>query len=376
MGKLAIGIATTAVVGIVAVGGTAYAVNVSHKNDPHRAVVVNIVDGDTFDAKVQGETTRIRMLNIDAAETKKTTKVAECYAAEATEKLESFLKEGDVVRLEFDKQKKDESGRTLAGVYEDDTFINAEIARQGLGLAVKHEPNVKFYPEVLAAEKEAREAQRGIFSEDATPVADDGAPCSLQVVVRDAEDETNAVIGLGPGETSADTAHQVERIGSALVVAVAADRLVRDGDDHQRRLIRQATGSALVVPASTAVDQLKNKQKRMSAVQKKQEEAETAERERIKKEKEAEKKRQAEAKAKREAEKRAAAQLKAQQEAAAQRQAQQQAAAQRQAQEQAAAQRRQTHSSSGGSGSSGSGGPAGYNGPRCYAPGGKSWKPC
>jgi micrococcal nuclease len=70
--------------------------------------------------------------------------------------------------LEYDRQRTDRHGRTLAGVFTTDhIFVNAEIARQGLANTVVVDGNDRFYPPVEAARAEAAAAGRGLYSTDA-----------------------------------------------------------------------------------------------------------------------------------------------------------------------------------------------------------------
>jgi micrococcal nuclease len=55
--------------------------------------------------------------------------------------------------LEYDVELYDKYNRTLAGVYESGTLVNADIAAAGLGVAVFYEPNDKFYEPVLEAQR-------------------------------------------------------------------------------------------------------------------------------------------------------------------------------------------------------------------------------
>lgn len=71
--------------------------------------------------------------------------------------------EGKRVRLEYDWERRDKYGRTLAYVYlEDGTFLNAEIIRQGYGFAYTRFP-FKYLEEFRNLETEAREAGRGLW---------------------------------------------------------------------------------------------------------------------------------------------------------------------------------------------------------------------
>lgn len=125
--------------------------------------VQRVIDGDTIEVEGQGEQLTVRLLNIDTPETKDPNEIVECLGPEATEELKSLLNEGDQVRLEYDVERKDSYGRTLAGVYEDDVLINAEIARAGLGVPMAIDPNYRFYDEVEAAFEEAADAEVGFF---------------------------------------------------------------------------------------------------------------------------------------------------------------------------------------------------------------------
>lgn len=158
--------ATSAVTGTAVVVGTAMASGLAPAADT-QIVVDRVIDGDTVDVVRDSDTVRIRLLNIDTPETKDPDEPVECLGPEATEFLQTMLPAGTPVTLEYDIERTDRYGRDLAGVFlEDGTFVNAEIARAGLGEAVVFEPNDKFYPRVSAAEDEARGAGRGLFGTD------------------------------------------------------------------------------------------------------------------------------------------------------------------------------------------------------------------
>lgn len=141
--------------------------------------VVRVVDGDTFVASAGGEEKRIRLLNVDTPELANEDQPADCLAEEAKTYLATLLTPGLEVDLQHDIEETDRYGRELAGVYVDGVLINAEIAREGYGVAVEFSPNKRFYPEVKSAEQEARSSHVGIHS--------DTADCSLE-----AETETVA----------------------------------------------------------------------------------------------------------------------------------------------------------------------------------------
>lgn len=154
-------IAKTALVAILAAGGIAVATGVVLGSP---TTVTKIVDGDTIDVESSGETTRIRLLNIDTPEIGRGGKPSECLAEEARDFLETRLPIGTEVRLEFDEEREDKYGRTLAGVFLNDSLINAEIAAEGLAVPMEIAPNRRFYPEVSAASEQAKSANKGIHS--------------------------------------------------------------------------------------------------------------------------------------------------------------------------------------------------------------------
>ncbi|WP_427005671.1 thermonuclease family protein [Pseudarthrobacter sp. H2] len=134
-------------------------------NSGTQAVVVRVIDGDTFEASVNGEEKTVRLLNVDTPETKDPNAPVECLGPEATKALEQLLPAGAKVRLELDVEPLDKYGRTLAGVYDPSgKLVNAEIARLGLGVPVLFEPNKKFHPPVVAAFEEARSMAAGLNS--------------------------------------------------------------------------------------------------------------------------------------------------------------------------------------------------------------------
>ncbi|MBN3496310.1 thermonuclease family protein [Arthrobacter pascens] len=131
----------------------------------NEATVSRIIDGDTFVAMTSAGEKTIRLLNVDTPETKDPNAPVECLGPEATAALEQLLPVGSVVRLELDEEPTDKYGRTLAGVFDaSGTLINAEVARQGMGIPMLVEPNRKFYPPVEEAFEEARTRAVGLNS--------------------------------------------------------------------------------------------------------------------------------------------------------------------------------------------------------------------
>lgn len=102
------------------------------------------------------------MIGVDTPETKHPRKPVEYFGKEAYLFTKGMV-EGKDVRLEYDWRKKDKYGRPLAYVYlPDGTFLNAEIIKQGYGLAYTRYP-FKYLEEFRRYEKEARENRTGLW---------------------------------------------------------------------------------------------------------------------------------------------------------------------------------------------------------------------
>lgn len=129
--------------------------------------VKRIVDGDTFyadDGSSKG--LKIRLIGIDAPESRKTGKKEVGYFGKEAKEYLSRLLTGKNVRLDYDFDKFDRYGRTLAYVYlEDSTFVNAELLKQGFAMVMTIPPNIKYAEQFVKLQQEARENNRGLWAE-------------------------------------------------------------------------------------------------------------------------------------------------------------------------------------------------------------------
>ena len=125
--------------------------------------VLRVVDGDTIWVCQPDE--KIRLIGIDAPETRNTgKKQVGYYGKEASDYLKARLK-GKKVRLEYDVQRYDVYRRTLAYVYlEDGTMINAELVRLGYATVMTVAPNVKYAGKFILLQQEARKNKRGLWA--------------------------------------------------------------------------------------------------------------------------------------------------------------------------------------------------------------------
>lgn len=137
------------------------------ENDYSRTLQVShVIDGDTIEL-AGGQI--VRYIGIDTPETRKRDGTEWVYDpkpyAEEAKNFNRQLVEGKPVRLEFDVQQKDRYNRILAYVYRDGLMVNLEMLRRGYALIFTHPPNVRYMEEFLNAQKEAREARIGLWTD-------------------------------------------------------------------------------------------------------------------------------------------------------------------------------------------------------------------
>lgn len=150
--------------------GTSAAVDGSLPGDD--ATVDHVVDGDTI---VVDGGERVRLIGIDTPETKDPREPVGCFGREAARRTGNLLAPGTRVRLAYDVERTDRYDRTLAYVYRvgDGLFVNAELVRGGYAYAYTYPPNVAHADELVALQRDAREAGRGLWG--ACPVDDPGS---------------------------------------------------------------------------------------------------------------------------------------------------------------------------------------------------------
>jgi micrococcal nuclease len=125
------------------------------------AVVQRVVDGDTL---LLSDRTRVRLIGVDAPESVKPDWPVEPFGPDASAFTRQFVSGRDV-RLEFDKERIDQYGRTLAYVWVGDKMLNEELVRAGLARCEKkYNYSKQKKDRFRRAEQEARQSQRGIWS--------------------------------------------------------------------------------------------------------------------------------------------------------------------------------------------------------------------
>ena len=130
-----------------------------------QARVVSIVDGDTIEVEIGGQTYSLRYIGIESPERDQP---GWWEAMEANRELVG----GQTVRLERDVSETDQYGRLLRYVYAGDLLVNAELVRRGYALAATFPPDVAYADLFAQLEAEARQDGRGLWA--STPVTRQG----------------------------------------------------------------------------------------------------------------------------------------------------------------------------------------------------------
>ncbi len=123
-------------------------------------VVASVTDGDSMRCVAQG---RVRLLLLDAPEMSQPP-----FGAQSRDALRRLINRGDTVWLEYDLQREDQYGRTLAHVWtspDGGTHVNLAQAAGGWAVAVVFQPNVRYIEAIRRAVATARQERRGLWAD-------------------------------------------------------------------------------------------------------------------------------------------------------------------------------------------------------------------
>jgi micrococcal nuclease len=126
------------------------------------AVVTRVVDGDTIHVEYRGRDVDVRLIGVDTPETVAPGRPVECGGPAASRFTERRL-DGERVRLEFDVQRIDPYGRTLAYVWLGDRLFNRTLVARGYAQVATYPPDVKYVDVFLAAQRHARNRRVGLW---------------------------------------------------------------------------------------------------------------------------------------------------------------------------------------------------------------------
>ena len=139
--------------------------NDSVSASPNSATVKDVVDGDTIDIAIGGNTERVRLIGINTPETKHPTKGVECFGPEATAYTQQLLPAGTALRVERDIEARDKYGRLLLYVYiaQSNVFVNLDLVLQGYARPMVFEPNTAHKADFAQAATQAELRNVGLW---------------------------------------------------------------------------------------------------------------------------------------------------------------------------------------------------------------------
>ncbi|MFN2490542.1 MAG: thermonuclease family protein [Actinomycetota bacterium] len=140
-------------------------------------LVSRVVDGDTIEVQLDDETTDVRLIGIDTPETVHPSEPVECYGPAASDFTSAAL-QGDAVRLGFDVERQDQYGRTLAYVWDEGELFNQVLVAKGFATVTTYPPNVRYVERFLAAQRDARQHDRGLWGSCSTAEGPDSDTAS------------------------------------------------------------------------------------------------------------------------------------------------------------------------------------------------------
>ncbi|MDD2660316.1 MAG: thermonuclease family protein [Methylococcales bacterium] len=122
--------------------------------------VKKVYDGDTVELE---DGRKIRLLAINTPEVQHKDKMAEAGGEEAKAWLINKLQHAKV-RLEFDVERTDKYGRTLAHLFSDkNEHINLSLVKEGLAEVSIYPPNLLYVNELITAGNKAEQDRLGVW---------------------------------------------------------------------------------------------------------------------------------------------------------------------------------------------------------------------
>jgi micrococcal nuclease len=142
------------------------------------AQVIRVVDGDTIKVSIDGTEYTVRYIGMDTPETVKPGTPVQWMGPEASAANKALV-EGQQVVLEKDVSEVDRYGRLLRDVWLERPdgwlLVNVELVRLGFASVSTFPPDVAYESVLLDAQREAREADRGLWAATPAPAISPGA---------------------------------------------------------------------------------------------------------------------------------------------------------------------------------------------------------
>ena len=142
----------------------------TQKSDDTLYKVTKVIDGDTIKIWRNDHEETLRLLGIDTPETDPTYNPVECYGKEATNETRTKLL-GQNIKIESDASQAtyDKYHRLLVYVFKDGEKFNEHLIQGGFAREYTYDGAYKYQDSFKATEREARNANRGLWSPENCP---------------------------------------------------------------------------------------------------------------------------------------------------------------------------------------------------------------
>lgn len=127
--------------------------------------VIRVVDGDTVDINIDGQSVRVRLIGVNTPETVHPSKPVECFGKEASNYTNRML-HGKNIQLELDSSQDtfDNYNRLLAYVYIDGNNFNYMLIRNGYAYEYTYNVPYKYQTEFKKAQYYASVNNIGLWN--------------------------------------------------------------------------------------------------------------------------------------------------------------------------------------------------------------------
>lgn len=129
-------------------------------------LVTRVIDGDTIEVMMNGQTYRVRYIGIDSPETYDPQTGSQPFGPEAADKNREFVNGREIILVK-DVSETDSFGRLLRYVFVgglSGIFVNYEMVASGYAVASSYPPDVACNEVFLSAEEMARSSEIGLWA--------------------------------------------------------------------------------------------------------------------------------------------------------------------------------------------------------------------
>ena len=126
--------------------------------------VLRVVDGDTIIVDIDGSETTVRMIGIDAPESVHPDASRNSESGKIASEFTAELLNDKYVYLEYDRERTDSYGRTLAYVWLNHKMVEETLLENGMAKVLTIQPNTRYAARFVQIQQRAKEDDIGIWS--------------------------------------------------------------------------------------------------------------------------------------------------------------------------------------------------------------------